>query len=255
MNPADQFSATRWNLWGVLGTLVIALLVWNCVEAALFFAAAFIDPDLRTYGSLRALIAAIRNDPGNAVRIETEPYVALSLSLRVLTIGLTVVLFRRWIGVSSPRDLGFQRPTGSTVIASIFTGLMLLLASVVVLAIEWAIFHHTFHKGSLIHDKTLIGFALLFAQLVIVAPLTEELLFRGVLFTGLVQRMAPEWAALISAVAFSVVHLRPWGLISGLIVGYALAILYYRSKTLWAPIIAHGVINGTVFALILAHPT
>ncbi|HMF82491.1 MAG TPA: CPBP family intramembrane glutamic endopeptidase [Acidimicrobiia bacterium] len=48
---------------------------------------------------------------------------------------------------------------------------------------------------------------ILFAVLVVtVAPVAEELLFRGALLRGLQRRMSPAWAALLSALAFAAVH-------------------------------------------------
>ena len=41
---------------------------------------------------------------------------------------------------------------------------------------------------------------------VVVAPITEELLFRGVLLRGLARRMSGGWAVFVSATAFALVH-------------------------------------------------
>jgi membrane protease YdiL (CAAX protease family) len=47
----------------------------------------------------------------------------------------------------------------------------------------------------------------LFAVLVVtVAPVAEELLFRGALLRGLQRHMTPAWAAFVSALAFAAVH-------------------------------------------------
>jgi uncharacterized protein len=47
----------------------------------------------------------------------------------------------------------------------------------------------------------------LFALVVVtVAPVAEELLFRGALLRALQRRMTPAWAALVSALAFAAVH-------------------------------------------------
>jgi membrane protease YdiL (CAAX protease family) len=47
----------------------------------------------------------------------------------------------------------------------------------------------------------------LFAVLVVtVAPVAEELLFRGALLRGLQRRMPPAWAAFVSALLFAAVH-------------------------------------------------
>ncbi|HYV59323.1 MAG TPA: CPBP family intramembrane glutamic endopeptidase [Acidimicrobiia bacterium] len=47
----------------------------------------------------------------------------------------------------------------------------------------------------------------LFAVVVVtVAPVAEELLFRGALLRALLRRMTPAWATLVSALAFAAVH-------------------------------------------------
>ena len=47
----------------------------------------------------------------------------------------------------------------------------------------------------------------LFAVIVVtVAPVAEELLFRGALLRALQRRMTPEWAVFVSALAFAAVH-------------------------------------------------
>ena len=43
-------------------------------------------------------------------------------------------------------------------------------------------------------------------SVVLVAPLTEELLFRGALLRGLLRRTSPGWAVFVSALVFALVH-------------------------------------------------
>lgn len=50
---------------------------------------------------------------------------------------------------------------------------------------------------------SLVVFALV---VVTVAPVAEELLFRGALLRALQRRMTPAWAAVVSALAFAIVH-------------------------------------------------
>jgi uncharacterized protein len=89
--------------------------------------------------------------------------------------------------------------------------------------------------------------------MVIVGPLIEELLFRGVLLSALLQRLSTAWSITISAVLFGVVHLEgldfKWFALPGLILLAAgLAWLRLKSTSLWPAVVAHGVYN--LFALI-----
>ena len=86
------------------------------------------------------------------------------------------------------------------------------------------------------------------------APLSEELFFRGFMFSGL-RRSIPLWpAALVSALVWGALHLGGGNI--GVVVqlsifGVILAWLYERSGTLWAPIIAHTINNSIAFTLLV----
>lgn len=89
---------------------------------------------------------------------------------------------------------------------------------------------------------------LLGALVVIVAPLVEELLFRGVLLSGLMRRMHVVWAVLFSALLFGCVHLPDfkfaWYPVPALaLFGAVLAILRLKSRSLWIPVTAHATNN------------
>ncbi|MDA0241525.1 MAG: CPBP family intramembrane metalloprotease, partial [Proteobacteria bacterium] len=73
----------------------------------------------------------------------------------------------------------------------------------------------------------------------ILAPIAEEVLFRGVVFSWLRRRWGFSASALISALPFGLVHLEPLVIIFATIVGMILAWLYERYENLWVPIIAH----------------
>jgi len=77
----------------------------------------------------------------------------------------------------------------------------------------------------------------------IVAPVIEELCFRGVIHNRL-SAWLPKWGAVLaSSLLFAAVHMN---LVQGLVVfpaGVLLAVVYIRAKTLWAPIILHVVNN------------
>ncbi|WP_126946950.1 CPBP family intramembrane glutamic endopeptidase [Xanthomonas sp. BRIP62409] len=94
---------------------------------------------------------------------------------------------------------------------------------------------------------------------VAIAPAYEELLFRRVLFGRLLAAGRPWLGIVLSSAIFALVHEVPgvsgngpaaiaqlW-LVYGSM-GAAFAWLYWRTGTLWAPIVAHGVNNATALA-------
>jgi uncharacterized protein len=90
--------------------------------------------------------------------------------------------------------------------------------------------------------------------LVVLAPLAEELFFRGLLFQAL-RRRVHRWPAIgVSALLFGLVHLEPLVIVTSFAVGMYLAWLLARRETLVAPVVAHVVFNLVGVVLIRALP-
>ena len=94
----------------------------------------------------------------------------------------------------------------------------------------------------------------------LLAPLTEELLCRGLIFCGL-YRHSRFWAYSLSMAVFSFAHVFAYVLdqpplvslinfLSYLPAGFALAWVYERSESIWASIFLHGIINSIALLLV-----
>ncbi|MDP8956155.1 MAG: CPBP family intramembrane metalloprotease, partial [Actinomycetota bacterium] len=78
---------------------------------------------------------------------------------------------------------------------------------------------------------------------VVVAPIGEEIFFRGFLHKGL-RRRFPMWAAaVLSSLLFGLVHYYPLLIPALFVVGLGLALLYERRQSLLAPVVAHAAFN------------
>ena len=75
-------------------------------------------------------------------------------------------------------------------------------------------------------------------------PISEELLFRGLLFRWLRQRLDFRAAALISAAVFGVAHLRAEQIVIAALLGLPLAWLYEKSRSLVPAILMHQTYNS-----------
>ena len=91
-----------------------------------------------------------------------------------------------------------------------------------------------------------IFFTLLAA--VIVAPICEEVFFRGYLFGGLLRGMNVWLATLISALLFTLVHGDVGSAVPLLIIGLILPVLRWRTGSLWPGIALHT-LNNLIAAL------
>ena len=89
-----------------------------------------------------------------------------------------------------------------------------------------------------------------FLSLVVMAPLLEEWLCRGVILKGLLNRgYSPAVAIVWSASMFGVMHMNPYQAIPAFLVGLLLGWIYWRTRSLWTVIFIHAVNNGISVAL------
>ena len=86
-----------------------------------------------------------------------------------------------------------------------------------------------------------------FVLAVVVAPLTEEVLFRGLILRGLLGRWAPWAAILASAMLFALMHFNPAQAPVALALGIALGWVYVRTRSLGLCIIGHALNNASVY--------
>lgn len=79
--------------------------------------------------------------------------------------------------------------------------------------------------------------------IVLGAPLAEEALFRGLILRGFALRYGATKGVLYSALLFGLIHMNPWQLPAGLVVGVFYGWLTMRTGSLWPPIFAHFLHN------------
>ena len=83
-----------------------------------------------------------------------------------------------------------------------------------------------------------------FFLLVVVAPVTEEVLFRGLILRGFLANYSKRGAILLSALLFALMHTNPWQFIPAFVAGVLLAWLLIETGSLVPCLFAHAVANG-----------
>jgi len=81
-------------------------------------------------------------------------------------------------------------------------------------------------------------------SVVIIAPIYEEVIFRGILLKGMARRMNPKLALVVSALFFAVLHLNiPQG-INAFLLGLVIGAIYLGTGSIYLSILAHLVNNS-----------
>ena len=77
----------------------------------------------------------------------------------------------------------------------------------------------------------------------VLAPLAEEVAFRGVIFSWLRRRLSFLPAAILQALPFGLLHIQLEHVLYATLLGAMLALARERGRSLWVPVAIHVVIN------------
>lgn len=102
----------------------------------------------------------------------------------------------------------------------------------------WELFNNIFES-----DFGLWG---AFFKVVLVAPIVEELIFRGVIMHGLMRNYSKITAILMSGLLFALFHLNPWQFPATFVLGILLGWLMIRTRNIGLCILGHALNNGWV---------
>ena len=89
---------------------------------------------------------------------------------------------------------------------------------------------------------------------IFLAPLAEELLFRGILYPLIKQRGFPRLALWGTSVFFALIHYNLMTFLPLVFLSVVLTLLYERTDVLLAPVLAHAFFNAVNFALLIFQP-
>lgn len=190
-------------------------------------------------------------------------------AVTVVTQSLVLAGAFAWLagrGGWSWRLFGAVRPALRHVGGGLVGGLLAFLVSGGIILSGNAVFGPLDDAGqALLETEMLTGTALVFTVIaaVVLAPLLEEVTFRGVLYQVVGRRTSWLVGAVISSVVFSVVHaevLLPLKIeslvfsVALFAVGFVLAVVFHRSRSLVSAMVAHATFNGVQILLATAAP-
>ena len=225
---------------------------WGLGDAAMAFAAAIVLSNI--VGGI-AYVAAGNDE--SAIGVQLAGIVGLWIGL----VGGPVYA-ARWKGSGSvARDFGFRVRARPDVPRGLLIGIacQLVLVPIVFLVVR-LLFQET-DLGSQAEDLTGdavgVGFAVKAFVFVVLAPLVEELFFRGLLLRSLVRRFGPTTAVVVSAACFGIAHFTPgtvgsfvalFAALSGF--GAVLAVLVLRYDRLGPALVAHAAFNAVTMVVL-----
>ena len=206
--------------------------------------------------ALLAICSAKVSDSAGGAKLDASTILVsagFQLFLAATTIGVV------WARLRPSRWLGLRWKSWPTVflIAPVSVGVMLLLTSLIQLAgyaawMEKLGVQQTQDAVKLLQGSNdTVALALMAVTAVLVAPVCEELVFRGYLYPA-AKRYAGRWVAgFCVALVFAAAHGSLAALPPLFIFGLVLVVIYEKTGSIWAPIATHMSFNAlTVIAQI-----
>jgi len=188
---------------------------------------------------------AMTLDLGIAALPELHPVAAISLdsAARILPALIALgLLFRR--PSHALRVLGLDRPPALKTVLGVFSLLMLMDP-----LLRLIIGNDAAEPGGGLSagEAGIWGLAFAVVSACLLAPLAEEILYRGVLFRSLWNRIGVLPAAILSSAVFAVLHFYDgYGLASVGLFGMSCALLYAATGSLGACIALHVLYNSAI---------
>ncbi|MEM1371713.1 MAG: CPBP family intramembrane glutamic endopeptidase [Pseudomonadota bacterium] len=237
---------------------------WRPVTAVLVTIAVMVLATISS-GVIAALIANYSGVASLAIpadierAIEAGPFGFLLMSQVVLQLFavIAIVALAGWFG-NSTRDVLALHPVkgGLRTYAQSFLVVfgVAIAFSVVLIAASpsgWGRDMRPFLGMASSDYAPLLAFAV-----VVGAPLSEELIFRGFLLSSLAKTRLGFWGSAVLATGlWTLLHAQQYslpGLLAVFVLGLTFAWLLWRTGSLWVPIVCHGLYNGLVFLFITA---
>lgn len=224
---------------------------WNGLDVAFGFALWFgLQISTGLFGEALVRLASIEEPKAAVVRLSFG-MLGSALAFGAMFM-IPMVRYRQ-----GPRSLGLER---ARVLPSLWMAALIYVVSIwalIAMTVAWLfalvymgfsptqqrvveLFRESIQSG----DYSIVYVLALHAS--VLAPLVEELLFRGLLFRWLEAKIGVRPGILISGLVFGAVHMNLMAFPSITLLGCLLAALYHRTGNLWAAIFLHAIFNSVM---------
>lgn len=190
-----------------------------------------------------------------------EINIALALAVTVIaevaTIFAYILYTKNKIPINWKNKLGFQNFSWKWMVISIVIGIalfaLLQLSQIALTEIFNVDVSSSETSASVFEAEGITKYLALFFLVPIVAPLVEEILFRGVIFNGLLLgKMPVAWSFFIGAFAFAIMHVQGFSSFTDIFtvvwiffMALVMGIVFYKTRSVYNTIALHLAYNST----------
>jgi membrane protease YdiL (CAAX protease family) len=192
---------------------------------------------------------------------------SLNFAIQYLILFVTL-FFPLWVFVinkyqSTWKDFGFKKMPIKKLIAHVtaaYVAFFLIMSTIHLLTQKFNFALPGFEEQESyvpLFGEDAVGWIVAFVFVSILAPLVEEIFFRGFILKALTNNWPKVLGSVLTAALFAGIHFQPASFIPLFTLGLLMNHLYLKNGSIWAPIVFHSANNTIAYALelyILKHP-
>lgn len=194
--------------------------------------------------AVRTALAHREMDIAEAAQLAAERLLAGAPAVALLANVFVVAVLLLWFRLRHKplgKAAGLRRCSGWTAAFSAFAALGLFVAINLALALLPEAWLTAYNADMAPIASTGLLTAL---SIVVMGPLAEELVFRGIIQTRLLRAMPPWMAVVLQAALFAIIHGTPIQIVYALLLGLALGFLRSRTGSILPGLAAHAAFNA-----------
>jgi membrane protease YdiL (CAAX protease family) len=222
--------------WGLIACL-------KCLLVFLFF------------GIVTGIFFSLFNTGGGKASHFTQGFIADSISKLAAVVVFIGIL--HWEYRSRSGELGLGRGALLRGVAGGAAGYVAFMAPLFAVTYGWVFLSELIGiaqelnpiLGPLLDDPSPVLILVMVLAACVVAPIAEEFFFRGLLYSALREKLGWPLAAVLSGTVFGIVHAGFFNVPPIILLGVILAFLYERTRSLYAPMIAHAIHNAIAMGI------
>lgn len=170
-----------------------------------------------------------------------------------IILAVLVIFWQRKVEKLNWRMMGFRRLKPREIILSVCCGGLICLL-LLLLALAEQCFAEQMTVQALVRAAEEASTRSMIIKIcflsIIVAPISEEIMFRGFIYRKLKDATDERWGIIITSVLFGVLHFDLYRLFSLILAAVGLNILRERYDSLYASMLAHSVWNALMLGLV-----
>lgn len=218
---------------------------WGVLEIILVYVGAFLITNLVGQYSMHSWW------------FDGKPLLQFYLVAGVQFVATTALVVAFTVGTkqASWKELGIKKVSWRDLLVYGFGAGIFLLVLMMVLSLPLSKLHPDIapqlYETMLRNAGQASSFVLLFFMGAVLAPVSEEMFYRAMIYPYLRGVVGRGWGIALAGLIFGLAHWDPWRAVPLAVGGALLCYVYDKTGSIWVPMAAHGVWNGVMALLVL----